>query len=298
MKLTTKLNLIMVLIFSIGLGISGAYSYFLTQDNALQQVTDQAELIMEKAIAVRSYTVNEIRPLLNNDNDSIFHPQTVPAYAATQVSNLVQEIRLNYRYKEAVFNPTNPRDKATEFEETIIDQFIQNPGMETIVLDHIDNGEKFFSIAHPIKITNPACLECHSTPDRAPQAMRTIYGDVNGFGWQLNEVVGAQLVTVPYKLPAELAQRTLNSFLISLGLLFLLLFIVINIMIKNLVLKPVNAMTLLADDLSKGNSRTDALDVVGKDEIADLSRSFNRMRRSFFKLMQILQKERSESKDK
>ena len=124
MNLTTKINIILISIFSIGLLLSGFYSFYLTQDNALRQVTDQAELIMQEVLAVRSYTVNEVRPLLNAANDGKFHPQTVPAYSATQTANLVRKSRPNYFYKEAVFNPTNPRDKANPDEEKIINRFI------------------------------------------------------------------------------------------------------------------------------------------------------------------------------
>jgi hypothetical protein len=128
MNLTTKINLILAATFLVGLSVVGVNSYLLTEDNALRQVTDQADLIMQEALAVRSYTVNEVRPLLNQMGDGKFHPQTVPAYSATQTANLVRQSRPNYSYKEAVFNPTNPRDKATPAEEEIINRFRANPG--------------------------------------------------------------------------------------------------------------------------------------------------------------------------
>lgn len=290
MNLTTKINIILVSTFSVGLVVGGAYSYYLTEDNALRQVTDQAELIMQEALAVRSYTVNEIRPLLNSRDDGKFYPQTVPAYSATQTSEFVRKSRPDYSYKEAVFNPTNPRDKATADEERIINRFIADPGLNKIVGTQTIGGQKSLYISYPIKITNGKCLACHSDPEAAPASMRAIYGDKGGFGWKLNEIVGTQMVTVPYKLPAELAQKTFISFLISLGLLFFVLFVVINIMIRKLVLKPVMVMTKMADDLSKGNVGSEEVIFEGKDEIADLSRSFNRMRRSVIKIVQMLKK--------
>lgn len=296
MNLTTKINIILITTFSVGLTLGGYYSYLLTEDNALQQVTDQAELIMQEALAVRSYTVNEIRPLLNKNKDGQFHPQTVPAYGATQTSNLVRKSRPNYFYKEAVFNPTNPRNKATPEQEKIINQFILNPDLKKLVGSQEENANKSLYISYPIKITNPKCLACHSSPEAAPAAMRAIYGDKGGFGWKLNEIVGTQMVVVPYKLPAELARKTFYSFLISLGLIFLILFIVINIAIRSLVIKPVTILTKMSDQVSKGNLRDDEIDVKGKDEIADMSRSFNRMRRSIIKIVQMLRKLQAQAK--
>ena len=290
MNLATKFNLFLLLTFSICLSLGGFYSYRLTESNALQQVTDQAELIMQEALAVRSYTVNEIRPLLQASSVDTFHRQTVPAYAATQIANLVQKNRPQYSYKEAVFNPTNPRDKATLQEVSIINRFIDNSALEKQVGDILNDNNKTLYIAFPIKITNPKCLVCHSTPEAAPAAMRAIYGDKAGFGWHLNEIVGAQMVVVPYKLPAELARKTFYSFMVALLVLFLVLFFVLNMMIRKLVLTPVKTMTHLADDLSKGNITGEEVAISGKDEIADLSRSFNRMRRSVIKIIQILRK--------
>ena len=144
MKLTTKINLILAATFLMALLLVGINSYLLTEDNALQQVTDQAELIMQEALAVRSYTVNEIRPLLNqnSDSDGKFHPQTVPAYSATQTANLLRQSRPNYSYKEAVFNPTNLRDKATPAEEQIIRQFIADPELTKLIGSQEVNGIK------------------------------------------------------------------------------------------------------------------------------------------------------------
>ncbi len=296
MKLTTKINLILAAAFLVGISLVGVNSYLLTEDNALRQVTDQAELIMQKALAVRSYTVNEIRPAINDNGSSKFHPQTIPAYGATQTLNLVREKRPDYSYKEAVFNPTNPRDKATPAEEAIINRFITDPGLTRLVGSEVINGVKSLYISYPIRITNPKCLDCHSTPDIAPAAMLDIYGDEGGFGWKLNEVVGTQMVVVPYTLPAELAQKTFISFLVSMAVIFLILFLVINITIRKLVLKPIMRVTHQAEQVSKGNLRDPEIKVTGNDEIADMSRAFNRMRRSVIKIVQMMKRMQAEAK--
>ncbi len=296
MNLTTKFNFILVIIFGCAFAAGGYYSYRLTEDNALQQVTDQAELIMQEALAIRSYTINEIRPLLSRNTDEVFHPQSVPAYSATQTANLVRQSRPEYVYKEAVFNPSNPRNKASFWEERIINRFIANPGLDKIVGSRDSENGRLLYISYPIRVNNIKCLGCHSSPQAAPKAMRAIYGDQGGYGWKLDEIIGTQIVTVPYKLPAELAQKTFYSFLISLGLLFLVIFIAINIMIRRLIIKPVRVMTRMADEVSKGNVKGKELEISGNDEIAELSRSFNRMRRSVIKIVQLLRKIQARSR--
>ena len=53
-----------------------------------------------------------------------------------------------------------------------------------------------------------------SAPGAAPASMVAQYGPANGFGWQLNEVIGAQIVSVPLGVPLERvidAVRAANS---------------------------------------------------------------------------------------
>jgi protein-histidine pros-kinase len=120
--------------------------------------------------------------------------------------------------------------------------------------------------------------------------MRAIYGDAGGFGWKLNEVVGTQMVAVPYTLPAELARNTLISFLVSLAVIFMVLFFVINIAIRKLVLTPVSRLTRMADELGTGNLQGGEIKISGKDELAEMVAAFNRLRRSVIKIVQLMRK--------
>ena len=67
-------------------------------------------------------------------------------------------------------------------------------------------------------------------------------------------------------------------------------------MIRKLVLKPVSQITRMADEASKGNLRDAEIKVTGKDEIADMLRSFNRMRRSIIKIVQLMKRMQAQAK--
>lgn len=229
MKLLLKLNIALILLFLIGGGFTAYYVKELATKNALSSVTHEAQLLLEQAIALRKYTVSEISPLLRSDDGyAEFHAQSVPAYAATQVSNFFKENRPEYNYKEAVFNPTNPRDNAAPWEERIINQFINDESLTRIVGKRRVNRTKVLYIAQPIKITNPACLSCHSVPEAAPASMIEQYGDKRGFGWKLNEIVGIQMMTVPFTLPDQLADKTLKETVLVLTAVFVFLLLMLN----------------------------------------------------------------------
>jgi HAMP domain-containing protein len=288
MRLTTKFNLVLFIVFSIGLAIAGYISYSVLQKHAREEVLAHAGMMMEAAMAIRGYTVKEIRPLLTLQMKREFLPQSVPSYAATQNFETVREMHPEYTYKEAALNPTNPRDHATDWETDIIRIFRDDPDTREISGERETPLGKSLYYARPIRISNKNCLTCHSTIDAAPETMIKLYGDNNGFGWQLDEVVGAQVVSVPLSVPLAKAREEFVIFMASLIAIFVVIFIVINLMLGQIVVKRVREMAHAADDISTGHMDVPEFSVSGKDEISDLSRSFNRMRRSLEKAMQML----------
>jgi len=288
MRLTTRFNLVLFAIFSLGLAIAGYISYTVLHKHAREEVLSHAGMMMEAAMAIRGYTVKQIRPLLTLQMKREFLPQSVPSYAATQNFKAVRERYPEYTYKEAALNPTNPNDHATDWETDIIQAFRNDTETRELSGERMTPTGESLYYARPIKIADKNCLTCHSTADAAPETMIKLYGDSNGFGWQLNEVVGSQIVSVPLSVPLAKAQKEFMIFMASLIVIFVVLFIVINIMLSQIVVKRVRAMANVADDISTGHMEVQEFTVDGKDEIADLSRSFNRMRLSLEKAMKML----------
>ena len=68
----------------------------------------------------------------------------------------------------------------------------------------------------------------------------------------------------------------------------------INIAIRKMVLVPVSRVTRMADEASKGNLKDPELKITGKDELAEMSAAFNRMRRSIIKIVQLLRKQQAQ----
>lgn len=289
MRLATKFNVVLITVLLFGFAVTGFSSYTILQKNARQEILDRAGIMMESAHAMRSYTVSEIEPLLKLQIKRRFLPQTVPAYAATQTFNALREVHPEYTYKEATLNPTNPRDRAVDWENDLIQQFRNHPQLTELVGERDTPNGRSLYFARPIKIKEPACLVCHSTPEAAPVSMIKLYGDANGFGWQLDEVLGAQIITVPMSVPIKHANEAFLTFMGALGGVFVFIIIVLNILLRAVVTKPVTKMAHIADEVSKGKQNAPEFAEGGKNEIAVLGASFNRMRRSLEKAMNMLE---------
>jgi hypothetical protein len=59
--------------------------------------------------------------------------------------------------------------------------------------------------------------------------MVKIYGTANGFGWKVNEVVGAQIVSVSAKLAGPSGDRALKNILLWLGGILGFVFVAANV---------------------------------------------------------------------
>jgi len=284
-----RFNLVLTVVFLLGLLVSGVISYNLLQQNARTEVVHNANLMIESARAIRSYTVQEVRPKLAPQLDKTFLPQTVPAYAATETLGRLPEQYQQYTYKEATLNPTNPRDRAADWEADLVQAFKRDDSLEVLTGERATPGGRTLYIASPIRIGDEACLTCHSTPAEAPQSMLALYGESNGFGWKLNEIVGAQVVSVPMSVPIANANRAFLTFLLSLCAVFVVLYAVLNVMLSRMIIKPISVMSRAADAISTGNFDIPEFEKVGTDEVGRLALSFNRMRRSLEQAMKMIE---------
>jgi len=289
MKLLFKVNILLVIVFVLGLAASYTVAERLLLDNARSEIQDNARIMMESALAVRAYTVSQIKPLLDTQMRYRFLPQSVPSYSATEYFNNLRRTFTDYSYKEATLNPTNPRDRAVDWEVDVVTHFRENAAAKELIGERDGATGKVLWLARPLRITDPKCLQCHSGVDAAPQTMLDSYGTANGFGWQLKDVVGAQIVSVPYDLPLQRAQGALRNFVYLLVGLFLFLFLTVNILLTLLVVRPVRKLAGIADQVSLGAMDAPDFPMKGGDEIAALGSSFNRMRRSLVEALKMLQ---------
>jgi HAMP domain-containing protein len=292
MKLLLKVNIVMVIVFLIGLAASYTVAKRLLQQNARSEIQEHARIMMESALAVRAYTVSQIKPLLETQMRYKFLPQTVPSYSATEYFNILRKSFPEYAYKEATLNPTNLRDRAVDWEVDVVNYFRQHADVPELVGERDAATGKTLYLARPLRILDERCLACHSSGTVAPPTMLDLYGSSNGFGWQLKDVIGAQVVSVPYELPLKRANAALRNFVYLLVGLFLFLFVAVNILVSTLVVRRVRKLAAIADQVSgSATGIKDAPDfpVKGRDEIAVLGASFNRMRRSLAEAIDMLQ---------
>lgn len=307
LKLSTRFALILSLVFLGGLIASGFILWETLQRRAETEVADKGLLLVATMNSVRGYTSEHVRPLLADkiETEPDFILETVPAFSARTVFDRIRQNEgyAGYFYKEATLNPTNLTDLADDFEQAIVERMRQDAELKEETGFRTVDGNQLFYIARPLAVATESCLVCHSDPAAAPASLIQTYGSEHGFGWQLNEVVAAQIVYVP---AGEVFSTALRSFLIVIAI-FIVVFataiIVLNVLLKRLVIRPVGVMGGLALELSADKMVPQELEselfstvTQRTDEVGQLARVFRNMAREVYSRTQNLKQQVHELK--
>jgi protein-histidine pros-kinase len=288
MSLLLRANLILGMGCLLLLLVSGYLCRAVLEADAEREQIAKAGLMLESALAIRNYTSTEIVPLLDQQLKTDFLPQSIPFYAATQNFLKLRERYPQYSYKEATLNPTNPRDRAADWEADIVQRFRNDDKVDELSGVRDTPMGRSLYLARPIR-AEPECLACHSRPSSAPAPLLARYGANNGFGWQAHEIVGAQVVSVPF---AAAALNVDHSFVELMSVIaggLVALWLGINAILYVLCLRPLKRIARVADTLSLGQTSTEDFPIRGPVEITGLGVSFNRMRKSLDKALKMLQ---------
>jgi protein-histidine pros-kinase len=89
--------------------------------------------------------------------------------------------------------------------------------------------------------------------------------------------------------PIQKAETAFYTVMGALVVVFALVFIVLNLMLNAVIIRPMTTMSRLADEISTGNMDMPELPASGKDEVAVLARSFNRLRRSLEEAFKMIE---------
>ncbi len=283
MKIGTKVNIILTIVFIGGILISGIALSSVLHQKAENEVTSKALDMMQFANSIRQYTNDRVQPLLlpKVETQEQFIPESIPSFSLREVFEILRKKPeyANVIYKDATLNPTNLRDKADKFEADLVQRFRQEAGLKDLSGFRTISEEKMFYTARPFKIEQQSCLRCHTTPELAPKSQIVTYGRENGFGWKLNDIVATQIVYVPVEEVFKSFNQSFVAILGVLGIIFTVIIIAINLLLKKTVLLRIKRIATVAEQVSVGDMDAD-FGKQSKDEIGALAEAFNRMKYS------------------
>lgn len=112
-----------------------------------------------------------------------------------------------------------------------------------------------------------------------PKSQINTYGSEHGFGWNLGEIVAAQVVWVPAEKVLSKAQDTLKTVMGVLLSVFGAIVLAINYLLRRAVIRPIRHLVRTAEAISLGDLDAE-FEHQNKDEIGLLATAFDRMKSS------------------
>ena len=279
----------LIAILSLMASIALAYGSFkFNEKNAIKEAKLKGEIVYNYMSSSRDYFRKHQLPVIYAAvGRNEFIPEIMSSFAVVRgVFETFKETNSDYIFKQATKNPLVPANKADAEELKLIAEFHKDATLKEKEGRMMKKGVEYYYFSQPIRVTNETCLECHGEPENAPEEQLDIYGEENGYNWELNDTVSALIVYVPIQNALDKAKQLSKIlFLIGTAGIFILM-LLIWVFFSLYVVKPIIMLEQRATEISLGKNLETSIDTKSQDEIGSLSRAIDRLRISIEKMLQ------------
>ena len=289
MSIRLKINVVLLVIGIMTSILVAAFNYYEARNRVFTEAQKKAELISSFAMASREYTKNTLRPLsVQLAGKDSFHPELMAGfYVVRAIADIFAQNQEGYSFKQATINPILPQNKSNQQETEIINYFRANRNVSLKEGSLSQNNKEVFYVARPV-VNKKGCMKCHGLRENAPKEQLAKYTGTGGYGWQIDDVVAILITYVPIETALKelqgIALKTILAGLVAIAIIMLSTSFFMN----KFVVKPIIELTSIAEGMSRGKGLGNPIQATSKDEIGALCNSFNRMRVSVNKLIQMV----------
>jgi protein-histidine pros-kinase len=279
-----------MLLYFLGIAISAPAIYYFTRTEVFAQANSELRLLGDFVKSIKGYIGKDMRPWFIENKQ--FHSAGFSGIVAvSRVAQHFKDLQGRYAIRNVSDNPLNPANSPEPFERDLLREFRADRALTHLQTEG-NLGDKPMLVASAPIVTQPGCLQCHGEPDKVPAEITAQFGRTSGYHYKDNDIVGLELVGVPI---ADVNALAMQRSLVAVGLLTLLfglIFVTINILVRRNLISPILEITTAAHAVVQGDlDRT--LDIQRNDEIGDLARSVELLRRSFAQVMKRFNKTRT-----
>lgn len=285
-----RFNVSVLLLYLFSIAISAPAIYYFTRAEVFAQANSELRLLGDIVKSIKGYISKEMRPWFIENNQ--FHSAGFSGIVAVSlIAKHFQGLQGQYAIRNVSDNPLNPANSPQPFERDLLEGFRADRDLTSLQSVGELGGQLLLTTAAPI-VSQPGCLQCHGEPDKVHAEITTQYGQTSGYHYKDKDIVGLELVGVPI---ADVNALAMQRSLVAVGMLTVLfgaIFVTINILVRRNLISPILAITSAAHAVVKGDLDR-SLDIQRNDEIGDLARSVELLRRSFAQVMKRFNKTRT-----
>ncbi|RTZ66581.1 MAG: hypothetical protein DSZ29_02670 [Aquificaceae bacterium] len=280
-----QFNIVLISLYLLSLLITLPLVYYTASKEVYDSANKELSLLVDMVQSIRTYIRKDVRPTLLEKN--IILPPAVSSTVATRhVAGHFKKLQPSYYIKTASDNPLNSDNLPLPLEQKILDIFRADRSKKVVDIEGLIKGQRYLVSSRP-SVSKKSCNLCHNSPDTAPKAIVDGYGKSSGYGYEIGKVVGVSVVGVPLENVSTVAVKRGLLLVGLLTLLFTITLIIVNLLVKKKILNPLESVSESAQAISRG-SIDQAIKINSDDEIGQLARSVELLRRSLKKVMERL----------
>ncbi len=277
-----RFNVSLLLLYFLSIVISAPAIYYFTRTEVFAQANSELLLLGDLVKSIKGYIGKDMRPWFVKNKQ--FHSAGFSGIVAvSRVAENLKELQGRYAIRNVSDNPLNPANSPEPLERDLLQEFRGDPQAKVLHTQGELRGQLMLITSAPI-VSQPGCLQCHGEPDKVHPEITGQYGRTSGYNYKDGDVVGLELVGVPIADVNALAMQRSAAAVGLLTVMFGLIFVTINLLVRRNLISPILEITSAAQAVVKGDlERT--LEIERNDEIGDLARSVELLRRSFAQVM-------------
>ncbi len=268
-SLSSKFVIGLAVVLTIAMGVS---LYFIDKNHemlVMEQLDQQAKALFKQIVLTRKWIADhggvfvekvpwvEPSPFLDEpeiiDVTGKKYIKESPAMVTKELSRYAKEKGL-FWFNITSLKLMNPDNAPDEFEASSLREFELKSKKDISKIEKIESSSYYRYIA-PLYIEE-ACLKCHSHQ-----------------GYEVGDVRGAISVSVPMDSALDMMSRGRKGMVLASIATISVLMLVLFVMLKELILRPVNYLKTSMEDFSKGEGTNISIIKTG-DELEELSKSF------------------------
>lgn len=269
------------------IALSAPAIYWMTKQQVYAQAKNELGLLVGMGKSIRGYVGGTLRPFFM-ENDIFFAPGFSGVVATADVARHFSGLYPTYHIRTSSDNPLNPANLPKPLEMELLSQFRKNQDLEEIEREGDLDGQRVLVSSAPM-VSKAGCMRCHGEPQLVSDQITREFGTDSGYNYELDKVVGISTVAVPLANVNRLALERSGYVVGVLTVIFGLMFIVINVLVRRSLINPVLELRDTVQAVTKGHIEHE-VEIKRDDEIGQLAREVELLRRSFATAMKRLKK--------
>ncbi len=280
--LSLRLKFIFGLVFfTLALGIcTSIILYFHFNSIMKSEISQRSRMVLAQSNAVQDYVKMVLRPEMFNvlPEGRFILKAMSSSYISREVMNRLNvEKNQSYHYSRVSIRPRNPLSAPDDLEAGLIRMFNRNRALSIWEDDAMVGNTEYHIVARPV-VFKTSCMHCHGDPEQAPEELKKIYGDKNGFYYSPGEVGGVVVAGFPVNLIKNPAKEVTLQYLMYYLFGILIFTCLISLFFDRLVMKNLHHLTTIFKIRFSGEQEQGIIRKLGeKDEIEGLVESVDEL---------------------